>query len=175
MGTWFRALFLGVLLTVLGNSEKLTEDNIDRLQIIEGSAECDSTEYQRLRDRLESLESAVKSIVTALASQKNEIFAPITAILEQNAALNYVILSSFPISQDVPENSTILPDFNSTTTTNSNVLIIIRIFLHIILISFSKGETIYTMEEKHSVNQLKGAVKCSLAQLLDINFSGIFQ
>jgi hypothetical protein len=124
MGPWFRALLLRVFITaVLGNSsEKVTEYNVaDDLQIIEGSAEFDSTECQQLRDRLETLESAVKSIATALESQKNEIIAPITAILEQNEALRD-ILSSSPISQDVPENSTTHPgvNFSSTIITNSN-------------------------------------------------------
>jgi hypothetical protein len=122
MMPWFGTLFFGVFITaVLGNSEKVTEYNdIDDLQMIEGSAEFDSTECQQLRDRLETLESAVKSIVTALASQKNEIFAPITAILEQNEALRD-ILSSSSISQDVPENSTTHPvNFNSTSISNSN-------------------------------------------------------
>ncbi len=123
MGPWFRALLLRVFITaVLGNSsEKVTEYYVaDDLQIIEGSAEFDSTECQQLRDRLETLESAVKSIATALASQKNEIIAPITAILEQNEALRD-ILSSSPISQDVPENSTTHPvNFNSTSISNSN-------------------------------------------------------
>jgi hypothetical protein len=114
---------LGVFVTaVLGNIEKVTVANVvDGQQIIGGSAEFDATECQQLRDRLEALESAVKSIVTALASQKNEIIAPITAILDQNVALRD-ILSSSPISQDVPENSTTHPDvnFNPTTITNSN-------------------------------------------------------
>ena len=121
MGPWFRALLLRVFISaVLGNSEKVTEYNVgDDQQIIEGSAEFDSTECQQLRDRLETLESTVKSIVTALASQKNEIIAPITAILEQNEALRD-ILSSSPISQDVPENSTTHPvNFNSTSISNN--------------------------------------------------------
>nr|CAH0107914.1 unnamed protein product [Daphnia galeata] len=153
MRPWFGTLLLGVFISaVLGNSEKVTEYNVgDDLQIIEGSAEFDSTECQQLRDRLETLESAVKSIVTALASQKNEIIAPITAILDQNEALRG-ILSSSPISQNVPENSTthLGVNFNSTTITNSD-------------------ETVRVDEEKQTVKQLKGAVKCSLAQLLDIN------
>jgi hypothetical protein len=122
MGPWFRALLLGSFVTaVLGNLEKVTEANVvDGLQIIGGSAEFDSTEFQLLRDRLETLESAVKTIVIALASQKNEIIAPITAILEQNEALRD-ILSSSPISQDVPENSTTHPvNSNSTSISNSN-------------------------------------------------------
>ncbi len=118
---WLGALLLGVFITiVLGNSKKVTEYNvIDDLQIIEGSAEFDSTEWQQLRDRLDILESTVKSIVTALASQKNEIIAPITAILEQNEALRG-ILSSSSISQNVPENSTAYDDVNSTIITNGN-------------------------------------------------------
>jgi hypothetical protein len=127
MRPWFRALLLGVFVTaVLGNLEKVTEANVvDGLQIIGGLAEFDSTECQQLRDRLETLESAVKSIVTALASQKNEIIAPITAILEQNEVLRD-ILSSSPISQDVPENSTTHPgvNFNNSTiiTKSNNIL-----------------------------------------------------
>jgi hypothetical protein len=42
--------------------------------------------------------------------------------------------------------------------------------------SFSKGdETVRVDEEKQTVKQLKGAVKCSLAQLLDINVPGIIK
>ena len=123
MGPWFRALLLGSFVTaVLGNLEKVTVANVvDVRQIIGGSAEFDSTECQQLRDRLETLESAVKTIVIALASQKNEIIVPITAILEQNEALRD-ILSSSPIYEDVPENSTTHPgvNFNSTIITKSN-------------------------------------------------------
>jgi|LakMenEpi03Aug12_release.lakeMendotaPanAssembly.Ray.scaffolds.fasta_scaffold1807215_1 hypothetical protein len=128
MEPWIGALLLGVFITaLLGNSEKVTEYNvIDDLQIIEGSAEFDSTELQQLWDRLEILESAMKSIVTALTSQKNEIIAPITAILEQNAALRG-ILSSSSISQNVPENSTTY-DVNSTIITKSNN--ILSIYTH---------------------------------------------
>jgi hypothetical protein len=44
----------------------------------------------------------------------------------------------------------------------------------LILKSFSKGdETIHTEEENQAVKHLKGAVKCSLAQLLDINMPGM--
>jgi hypothetical protein len=85
--------------------------------MIGGSAEFDSTECQQLRDRLETLESTVKSIVTALASQKNEIIAPITAILEQNEALRGILSS---IYEDVPENSTTHPSVNSAIITKSN-------------------------------------------------------
>jgi hypothetical protein len=129
MGPWLGALLLGVFITiVLGNSKKVTEYNvIDDLQIIEGSAEFDSTEWQQLWDRLEILESTVKSIVTALASQKNEIIAPITAILEQNEALRG-ILSSSSISPNVPENSTTY-DVNSTIITKSNNILSI-IYTH---------------------------------------------
>ena len=165
MGPWFRALLLRVFISaVLGNSEKVTEYNVgDDQQIIEGSAEFDSTECQQLRDRLETLESAVKSIVTALASQKNEIFAPITAILEQNEALRD-ILSSSPIYEDVPENSTTHPGVNSTIS--PNVIIHKRI-------SFSKlDKTAHIDEENQAVKQLKETVKCSLA--LDINMPGMF-
>ena len=128
MGPWFRALLLGSFVTaVLGNLEKVTVANVvDVRQIIGGSAEFDSTECQQLRDRLEILESTVKSIVIALASQKNEIIAPITAILEQNEALRG-ILSSSSISQNVPENSTTY-DVNSTIITKSNN--ILSIYTH---------------------------------------------
>jgi hypothetical protein len=119
MSYWFKALLLVVVLTALGKSESVADDNAEDLQTVEGSAGRDSTECEQLQDRLEALESAVRSIVSALASQKNEIFAPITAILEQNAALR-VILSSPPVSQGVPENSTIHPDLSYNTTTNTN-------------------------------------------------------
>jgi hypothetical protein len=41
--------------------------------------------------------------------------------------------------------------------------------------SFSKGDAVHTEEEKRAVKQLKGAVKCSLAQLLDINICGMIE
>jgi hypothetical protein len=119
MGHWFKTLLLVVVLTALGKSESVADDNVEGFQTVEGSAEWDSTEFQQLQDRLETLESAVRSIVSALASQKNEIFAPITAILEQNAALR-VIVSSPPVSQGVSKNLTIHPDFSYNTTTNTN-------------------------------------------------------
>ncbi|EFX63910.1 hypothetical protein DAPPUDRAFT_118714 [Daphnia pulex] len=170
MSRWFSKLFLVVVLTALGKPESEAEDNADGLQTIEGSAGWDSTECQQLQDRLEALESAVKSIVSALASQKNEIFAPITAILEQNAALR-VILSSPLVSQGVIENSTIHPDFsyNTTINTNSNSNYY-AIGEQNIYHNISKGETDQA-ENLIAVNQLKGAVKCSLAQLLDIKVS----
>ncbi|XP_046458934.1 uncharacterized protein LOC124205536 [Daphnia pulex] len=151
MSHWFGKVFLVVFLTALEKSESVADDNVDGLQSIEGSAGWDLTECEQLQDRLETLELAVRSIVSAMASQKNEIFAPITAILEQNAALR-VILSSPPVFQGVPENSTIHPDFSYNTTTNT------------------KSETDQA-EKLIAVNQLKGAVKCSLAQLLDIKVS----
>ncbi|XP_046637967.1 uncharacterized protein LOC124316205 isoform X2 [Daphnia pulicaria] len=151
MSYWFKTLLLVVVLTALGKSESVADDNAEDLQTVEGSAGRDSTECEQLQDRLEALESAVRSIVSAMASQKNEIFAPITAILEQNAALR-VILSSPPVSQGVPENSTIHPDlsYNSTIITNNET---------------------DQADKLIAVNQLKGAVKCSLAQLLDIKVS----
>jgi hypothetical protein len=67
------------------------------------------------------IESAIKTIVTALASQKNEIIPPITTILEQNVALRNIVSSS-SIYEDIPENSTIHPgvNFNSSIITKSN-------------------------------------------------------
>lgn len=49
---------------------------------------CELSECENLRNRLETLEAAVKTVVSALATQKDRQFAPITAILESDPALH---------------------------------------------------------------------------------------
>ena len=65
-----------------------------------------------------------------------------------------------------------------TSTRRPSQIVIVHTFPNIILTlkSFSKGdETVRVDEEKQTVKQLKGAVKCSLAQLLDINVPSIIK
>jgi hypothetical protein len=74
---------------VLARSAKIQTENRD--------GDCITPECQQLpQDRLETIEMAVRTIVTALSSQTSDLFAPIKAILEQDLAVKS-ILSATPI------------------------------------------------------------------------------
>ena len=83
---WFGVLFCASLLTSVKLEE--TVESTDDQQ----PNKCDMEECQRLKNRLATVEEAVKTIVSALASQKNELFIPINKILEGNSALRSIIL-----------------------------------------------------------------------------------
>jgi hypothetical protein len=76
---------------------------------------CNTPECQQqlLQSRLETIEAAFRTIVTALSSQTSDLFAPVKEILAQDLAINS-ILSATPIRPD-PTASTI----NSTATKNA--------------------------------------------------------
>lgn len=76
---------------VFTRSAKIQTENRD--------ASCSTPECQQqwpAQNRLEIIEMAVRTIVTALSSQTNDLFAPIKAILEQDLAVRS-ILSATPI------------------------------------------------------------------------------
>ena len=82
-------VILGALLIAWGNSEKFKENAASN----QASA-CNTEECSLLRNRLETLEDAVRRIVSAIASQKNGPFAPINKILERDPALRAVLSST---------------------------------------------------------------------------------
>ncbi len=84
MDSWF-IVVLGALLIARINSEKVSASQ---------SSTCDPSECRLMKDRLETLEAAVKSIVSAMASQKKGPFAPINKILERDPALQAVFSAS---------------------------------------------------------------------------------
>ncbi len=89
---------------VFTRSAKIQTENRD--------ASCSTPECQQqwpAQNRLEIIEMAVRTIVTALSSQTNDLFAPIKAILEQDLAVRS-ILSATPIR----------PNTNTTSSASSS-------------------------------------------------------
>jgi hypothetical protein len=140
---------------------------------------CSTLECQQqlLQIRLETMEAAFRTIVTALSNQNNDLFARVKEILAQDVAISS-ILSATPIRPD-PAAST----SNSTATKNAPE----------ITIQITKGNTLYSrinynvtwndsiitgdsesllQQGKVLVDNLKSLVKCSLAQFVDISTIG---
>ncbi|XP_057368778.1 uncharacterized protein LOC130689856 [Daphnia carinata] len=103
---------------------------------------CDPEKYKQLQDQLDILETAVRNIVSAIASQKKGPFAPINAILERDPALNAVLSPQDNVGAKISKESTVL-----------------------------LGEAKQSELEGNATIQLKRALKCSLAHLLDVNVS----
>ena len=91
---------------------------------------CSTLECQQklLQTRLETMEAAFRTIVTALSNQNNDWFAPVKEILAQDVAINS-ILSGTPIRPNPTASAT-----NSTATKNSPE----------ITIQITKGNTLYS-------------------------------
>lgn len=75
---------------VLARSEEIQPGNRD---VFCKTPEC---QQQSPQNRLETIEMAVRTIVTALTSQSSDLFAPIKAIVEKDLAVRS-ILSATPI------------------------------------------------------------------------------
>lgn len=89
MGWWICFIFSVLLISWVKSDEEIINSG-------SGSGDypisiCGSLECEDLRNRLETLEAAVKTIVSALATQKDRLFAPITAILESDPALRFFL------------------------------------------------------------------------------------
>lgn len=69
---------------------------------------CDPEKYRQLQDRLDILETSVRNIVSAIASQKKGPFAPINAILERDPALNAVLSPQNNAGARISKESTVL-------------------------------------------------------------------
>ena len=95
MGTWIQLLLSTLLIVWMGNVKASTNN---------GVTECSLANCQQLQDRLDTLEAAVKSIVSALASQTKGSIVPVNKILEKDPALRAI--SSSPTTRYVPHNST---------------------------------------------------------------------
>ncbi|EFX82885.1 hypothetical protein DAPPUDRAFT_240714 [Daphnia pulex] len=117
---------------------------------------CSTLECQQqlLQIRLETMEAAFRTIVTALSNQNNDLFAPVKEILAQDVAI-HSILSGTPIRPDPTASAT-----NSTATKNAPE----------ITIQITKGDSESLLQQgKVLVDNLKGLVKCALAQFVDIS------
>ncbi len=80
------------LVLVLTRSSNVQPENQD--------VNCITPECRQLpQNRMETIEMAVRTIVTALSSQTSDLFAPIKAILEKDLAVRSII-SATPIRQN---------------------------------------------------------------------------
>lgn len=77
----------------------------------------DQTECQQLRNRVETLEAAVRTIVSALTIQKDHQFTPINTILQRDPALLAILLNS-PTPVDSIQNKSQLLNGNSLHSTS---------------------------------------------------------
>ncbi|KAI9558684.1 hypothetical protein GHT06_015473 [Daphnia sinensis] len=102
MGSWAKVVIV-VLLTyytsVRADSEK-HESSANQ------GAECSATECEKLRNRIEILEAAVRGIVSAMASQKAGQLASVNKIMERDIALR-TIVSLSTTGKDVSKNGTV--------------------------------------------------------------------
>ena len=92
-------IFLSVYLLLSASS--------DTVKAEEGSdhgAKCDVVECQKLRNRVEILEAAVRDIASALTSEKKGQFGSINKILERSTALRTVVNKpTEPLTLSVPQ------------------------------------------------------------------------
>lgn len=79
-------VFLNVYLLLSVNSETVQED-----EETNHSVKCDVVECQELRNRVETLEAAVRDISLALTSEKKGQFSSINKILERSTALRTLV------------------------------------------------------------------------------------
>ncbi|KAI9558861.1 hypothetical protein GHT06_015650 [Daphnia sinensis] len=103
------------------------------------TAGCGSAECQQLRDRLDTVEAAIRSLVSVLKSQKDEQSVKINSVIASDPALRAILSSS-----------------NAQISANN--------------VTLSSSE-VDDRQEKNAVHYLKGGVKCSLAHLVDVNYS----
>nr|CAH0106919.1 unnamed protein product [Daphnia galeata] len=109
---------------------------------------CNTPECQKqLQNRLETIEAAVRTIVTTLSSQKGEFLAPVKEIFAQDPAISS-ILSATPI---------IRPNFTTNSSAMKNET------------TAPKGDSKSLQQGKILVDNLKGLIKCSLAHFVDIS------
>lgn len=136
---------------------------------------CDMADkcHQQLQNRLETIESAVRAIVSILSIQKSELFTTVNKMLEQDQAVREILSRS-----EFIQNS---GDFSTVGSAGLNAAVeatkgntyhefiihheILRCFIVYFYADFS--------QHGKSVENLKGAIKCSLANLIDISTKGI--
>jgi hypothetical protein len=142
---------------------------------------CSTLECQQqlLQIRLETMEAAFRTIVTALSNQNNDLFARVKEILAQDVAISS-ILSATPIRPDPAastSNSTATknaPEITIQITKGNRHIIYSRINYNVTwndLIITGDSESLL-QQGKVLVDNLKSLVKCSLAQFVDISTIG---
>lgn len=172
MESWLRALLSFLLISdtyVRTNSEETKDTKVNPVR----NKCCDPKQYQQLQDRLETLEAAVRNIVSAIASQKKGHFAPINAILERDPVLQTVFSSHDNAGVSISKDDTVL--FGKLTCyvkREKHEWFFIPWAMLNFCISLPQGEAEQSEQERSATNQMQRALKCSLAHLLDINTPG---
>ncbi|XP_046456998.1 uncharacterized protein LOC124204036 isoform X2 [Daphnia pulex] len=147
---WYLNMAMGIygcgmyiFLNVIAKSEMPVEnlgDEPTSAPICDMGDEC----HQQLQNRLETIESAVRAIVSILSIQKSELFTTVNKMLEQDQAVRE-ILSRSECIQNFGSGLNAAVEENPSDATKD----------------FS--------QDGKSVEHLKGAIKCSLANLIDIS------
>ncbi|EFX72247.1 hypothetical protein DAPPUDRAFT_227615 [Daphnia pulex] len=139
-----------IFLNVIAKSEMPVEnlgDEPTSAPICDMADEC----HQQLQNRLETIESAVRAIVSVLSIHKSELFTTVNKMLEQDQAVREILSRS-----EFIQNSGV---FSTVGSAGLNAAV---------------GEnpsdaTKDISQHGKSVENLKGAIKCSLANLIDIS------
>jgi hypothetical protein len=107
---WF-CFWLVHFLIVFVKSELQSENNEGPKST--ASAFCSTECNQQLQNRLETIEAAVRTIVSAVSSQTDDLFAPIKEIFQLDPSVRSILSLNFTTS------STIASSQNSTFKSNS--------------------------------------------------------
>jgi hypothetical protein len=92
---WFR-FWLVHFLIVFVKSELQSENNEGPKST--SSAFCSVECNQQLQNRLETIEAAVRTIVSAVSSQTDDLFAPIKEIFQQDPSVRSILSLNFTSS-----------------------------------------------------------------------------
>ncbi|XP_046459694.1 uncharacterized protein LOC124206095 [Daphnia pulex] len=142
---WSRFLLVHCLI-VFVRSEVESENHEEPTAT--ASAFCNTECNQQLQNRLETIEAAIRTIVSAVSGQTDELFDPIKEIFQQDPSVRLILSLNFT--------STIESSGNSTLKINS--------------VPLAQGNAHGNQPAAETaVDTLKGAVKCSLAHFVDIN------
>ncbi|XP_045028206.1 uncharacterized protein LOC116935922 isoform X2 [Daphnia magna] len=128
------------------NQHSRSEEQEDNADDAKPAAICNVVECSKLfNPRLEAMEMAVKKIALAILSQTSDVFAPIKEILEEDPTFTSIL----SLNSTIYSSSTKAPSVSNGT----------------------HKEDGQKQEKNFAVANLKRAVKCSLAHLVDINLT----
>lgn len=102
MGSWGKVL----IVFLLTRYTSVQADSVTGESNANQAVECSMTECEQLRNRIETLEVAVRGIISAMASQTTGQLALVNKILGRNAALR-AIVSSATIGSGFTNNETL--------------------------------------------------------------------
>jgi len=179
---WYLNMAMGIygcgmyiFLNVIAKSELPVEstDEPTSAHIYCNMAEC----HQLLQNRLETIESAVRAIVSILSIQKNELFTTVNTMLVHNQAVKEILSKTQFIQNSGDLFSTVGGGPNATIQGTPSNATEGTTLISAIAVKSLKRVFVYFYadcytEHRKSVGNLKGAIKCSLSNLIDITTKG---